>query len=483
MMKKLFFIFSISLLTFLNFKSSFSHPLLNINVDDDFIYDNIQASKYSNKQVFSIKPLPYIASILAKSRLNLIANSIERPIKYIKPINTIQVKTFYTNANYLLLEGQSGLLLKKGFNLITLEDGQISLGENFIFYYQLRQIFNDDTKKGEVLRTYGKFLFGKFSFEAGIDNVNWGNGEYGILLSNNAYPFPLIKLQTEKPLNFVGKWSFSILNGWLFEDRQDVSNPMLLGIRIVYKPFDFLEIGGTKTTMYGGDGRPKYKLTEYWQLLTSYRDNIPGDKYDNDSYAGYDIVVYIPNKWTDTLKIYFEQYGTDIYAFWQKEDEGFGSKFPFIFTLLSRAYNIGIFASKNKNILRLEYVEIPSVFYYHHWYPHEGYSYKGISLGYPYGRNVKVYFFKFHRWINNKNWFTLKTAYFKQLWERENPEVDNYFVSFEYNKLINKTLQISPFFRIDYREKFDTNLLPTKFEFNDESKTFITLGLSIFLRF
>ena len=464
-------------------KSTFAHPFLNINVDEDFIYDNMQASKESKNIIFSIKPLSYYLVNLSENKIKLLTNSLERPNTYIKPINTIQLRTLYTDADYLLLEGQNGLTLKKGLNLVSLEDGQISLGRKFIIYYQFRQILNKDIKKGELLRGYGKILFGKFSFEAGVDNVNWGNGEYGILLSNNAYPFPLIKLQTERPLNFAGKWSFAILNGWLPEDRRDTSNPKILGLRVVYKPWNFLEIGGTKTTMYGGDGRPSYKLTEYWNLITSSKDNVPGDKYDNDSYAGYDITIYIPNKWTDTFKIYFEQYGTDIHAFWQKEDSGLGSKFPFIFTLISRAYDIGIFASKGKNIFRIEYVEIPSVFYYHHWYPYEGYTYKGISLGYPYGRNTKVYFLKYHRWLNEKSWFTLKTAYYKQLWEKANPEFDNYFLSIEYNKFFNSRFQISPYFRIDYKEKLDTNPLPTQFNLIDKSKTFLTIGLSLHLRF
>ena len=463
---------------------AFANPHLNINVDDTFIYENIQASKKSKEYILSIKPLPNIYSLLAGEKIKPLMNSLEKDVSYLKPVNTVKFSIYNTNADYLLLEGQSGLSLRKGVNAILLEDGQLSYKRKFIAYYQLRQIFNKDLKQGQVLRTYAKFIFGKFSFEAGKDNVNWGNGEYGLLLSNNAYPFPLIKLSTEKPLYFAGKWKFSILNGWLQEDRKDVSNPQILGIRVVWKPFSFLEIGGTKTTMYGGKGRPGYKLTEYWNIITSSKDNIPGNKYDNDSYAGYDFALYLPLKWFDTFKLYYEEAGTDIEAVWQKEDRGhWARRFPYIFALLSRAYKGGVFLSKGKNIFRFEYVLTPDNYYIHHWYYYEGYTYKGYSLGYPYGRDVETYFLKYVHWFNNKNWIELKGSYYKQPYENSKIKTKNYFISLEYGKVINNLFQIKPFIRYDSKKGIDKNYLPTQYNLENKNKTYLTLGLTLTIRF
>ena len=68
-------------------------------------------------------------------------------------------------------------------------------------------------------------------------------------------------------LNFAGKWSFLIVDGWLNEKRNDVTNPKIFLFRLTYKPLNFIELGGTRSTMYGGAGRPEYKPWEYPTLL------------------------------------------------------------------------------------------------------------------------------------------------------------------------------------------------------------------------
>ena len=468
------------------FTAVFANPNLNINSDEIFLYDNIQASKESKDFILSIKPLPYYYIFSAGERLKYFSNYIEKPEIYFKPVNNIDVSVFNTNADYLLLEGKSGLSLKKGFNIILTHDGQISYKDRFVGYYQLREIINKDQKKGDVLRVYAKFIVGKFSLQIGKDNVNWGHGEYGLLLSNNAYPFPMVKIQTEEPIDFYGKWSFAVLNSWLQEKRRDTSYPKILGIRVVYKPKSFLEIGLTKTTMYGGSGRPEYKsLKDYWELITSTKDNVTGSKYDNDSYASYDIALYLPVKQFDVFKIYYEKAGTDVAAFWQKEDKGKLSKdFPFIFSLLSPAYNVGVFISKGKDVFRFEYVETSKIFYTHHYYHYEGYSYKGYSLGYPYGRNVRSLFLKYTRWIDDKNWMDLKMSAFKQPAKGyADVKSTNYYASLEYGKILNKNSQIKLLIRYDYKKGVDKNPLPTQFSIENKKENYLTLGIALNLRF
>ncbi|GAB6072750.1 hypothetical protein JCM14244_11270 [Venenivibrio stagnispumantis] len=467
------------------FTAVFANPYLNINSDDIFIYDNIQASKESKENILSIRPLPYFYIFSGNERLKYFSNYIEKPENYIKPVNNIDISVFNTNADYLLLEGKSGLSLRKGLNVISTEDGQISYQDKFVGYYQFRQIINKDQKEGQVLRAYAKFLAGKFSIEIGKDNVNWGQGEYGLLLSNNAYPFPMVKVQTEEPLDFYGKWSFAILNGWLQEERKDVSYPKILGIRGIYKPASFFEVGLTKTTMYGGSGRPEYKsFKDYWKLITSSEDNVPGSRYDNDSYGSYDIALYLPLKWFDIFKIYYEEAGTDVQAVWQKEDRKLSGRFPFIFGLLSRSYNTGVFISKGKDIFRFEYVKTADNFYIHHYYYYEGYSYKGYSLGYPYGRDVHSLFFKYIHWIDNQNWIDFKMSVFKQPW-KENVDIksSNYYASLEYGKILNKNIQIKPFIRYDYKKGIDKNTLPTQFSIENKKENYLTVGLALNLRF
>ena len=131
----------------------------------------------------------------------------------------------------------------------------------------------------------------KFSLEAGIDNVNLGPGEYGLLLSNNSAPYPLVKLQTEDRIEMLGTWDFLILHGWLREEREDYSNPKILAMRIVWKPADFIELGATRTILFGGDERPDYELSDYPDLISGEKENIPDDKFYNNSLNGYDILI------------------------------------------------------------------------------------------------------------------------------------------------------------------------------------------------
>jgi len=92
-------------------------------------------------------------------------------------------------------------------------------------------------------------------------------------------------------------------------------------MRIVYRPFSILEIGGTRTTLFGGKGRPSYSFDEYFKVFWGTDENIPGSKYDNDGYAAYDISLKLPFiPYFKQFKLYFQKAGTDIKAPWQKED-------------------------------------------------------------------------------------------------------------------------------------------------------------------
>jgi len=474
----------IALFLFL-YSLGYANPILNINIEDKIIYDNILSSAYSKNHILSIQPLSYYYATLSQypDRVKPVANAFDKVGWYLKPINTVKVEAFYTNADYMLLEGRSGLSLSKGLNLFSFEDGYISLGKKTVFYYQLKQTLNKDLSKNEFFRAYIKFLIGKFAFELGKDNVNWGPGEYGLLLSNNAPPYLLVKMETDRPLNFFGKWKFSFVRGWLREDRKDVSNPNLLGLRAVWKPASFIEIGGTKTVMFGGDGRPGYKLQEYVELITSTKDNIPGSKYDNDSLAAYEISLFLPVKYFDLFKVYYQEAGSDVAGFWQEEDRGeLKGRFPFIFMLLKPAYQFGFLISKGSNIFRLEYAYTSRYFYIHHWYNYEGYTYKGFSLGYPYGRETHSLFVKLTHYFDNGSWAVFKTSGYLQPVEEDNKQ-KRYYVSFEYSKFLRSSVEIKPYIRLDYVDNYDRNELPTQFDITMKTKLFTTLGLSVSLRF
>ncbi len=485
MKKHIFKVLGIVLVT----KMAIANPLVNANVSEKVLYDNLEASPKSKFEPLTVKPLNYyriVPYLDNTERVRLNFNLAESTSRYIKPINSLTAKFYITNEEQTYLEGQDGLKLKKGVNVYFLQDGLISLGKKAVLYYQFREWINKKYTKMEPLRFYFKYLFHKWSFEVGIDNVDLGPGEYGMLLSRNAKPFPMIKFQTEAPLNFFGKWDIILLRGWLKEERQDVDNPNILALRMAWKPADWIELGGTKTTMYGGEGRPGYSLVEYWELITSSKDNVSGGKYDNDSLAEWDVSFYIPlQKWFKNVKVakfYYLEGGSDITAFWQKEEKG-EFRLPFGFQFHNWFYQVGMFWSTNKSIYRIEYASVDDKVFVHHVYNYNGYTYKGLSLGYPYGRNIQSIFFKHRYYLNDDLSFEYKIGAYKQPGRDRGAtkyplKMTRYYASLLVDKRV-KNFIIEGFVRFDKTNNYDTNPLLTQFNIVAKDKSFYIIGSSI----
>lgn len=142
-----------------------------------------------------------------------------------------------------------------------------------------------------------------------------------------------------------------------------------------------------RATLYGGKGRPGYSLFEYPRLVLGQEENIPGSRYDNDGHLGYDITLDIPFKPFDLFRLYYEKEATDVKSVLQKGEE-FQFDLPFIVVkLYEGAKTFGVLAKKDFSF-RGELTMTEETVYLHHHYPYEGFSYKGMVLGYPYGRDI-----------------------------------------------------------------------------------------------
>ena len=487
MLRKLPFLF------LLIYGFSTANPLVNQNIEDTEVYDNTITTERSKKLNVTIKPFSGYKTLFLlgdrERRVKQYLNTFEYPVKYIKPINSVTTKVYITNEEYSFIEGQGGLGLRKGVNVFLFEDGLISLGERAVIYYQLRQNWNKEKKVNEFYRWYLKFRFYKFSLELGRDSVSLGPGEYGMLLSNNAPPFPMVKLQTEEPLEFIGRWDLVFLRGWLPEDRRDVDSPNVLALRVVWKPAEWIEIGGTKTTLYGGEGRPGYSLLEYWELITSSKDNIVGSKYDNDSFAQWDVSVYLPlHRWFKGIKLskfYWLEGGSDATAFWQEEDKK-DFRLPFGIKFHYWCYQIGFLLSTDRSIFRVEYASTADRFFKHHIYNYENFTFKGLSLGYPYGRNVQSIFFKHRYYIDESLSIEYKVGVYKQPGRDRDAvkypiKMTRYYAQFLVNKKINRYI-IEGFLRFDKTNNYNKSPLPTVFNMVREDKNFYILGFSVSYR-
>ncbi len=461
-----------------------SNPLLNINTENSHVYFSRDSSPLIKGDITTIKPLNLYRTFgytLYEERIKPYSYIDKEKGFYIKPLSELDFKVFYTDTDYTFLEGTSGIKLYKGFNGFLYYDGFFSLGRKSLIYYQIRHTYRNSTYESDINRLYGKFLIGKFSIQLGKDNVNLGPGEYGLLLSNNVEPYPLLKIQTEQPLKKWGYWDLIFVRGWMIEKRQDRNNPSLLALRLVWKPSDFIEIGVTKTTLYEGEGRPSYRIEEYPELILSTRDNIPGDRYDNSSNAGYDISLYLPLgkliPSVELFKIYFQEAASDVIAFWQVEDRG---RFypPFGIRFLKPAYQFGFLVSTRKNALRFEVAKVSENFFIHHYYQVEGHSYKNLSLGYPYGRNSLSVLLKHRHYIKDSLFIEYKIGGVRQPFEGESKYSENFFIqiltSYTYDRIKG-----SLFIKANKTNNHDEDTLPHLYRITNKEKLFFIFGIGV----
>lgn len=478
--------------------------LINVNAEETDYYSYLEGENDSDWQTYSIKPLAHIAAlpyVAFDSRLDPFLRTRGKD-SYFSLTGSVKSKMYVTNEENGFIPGQSGLTLKKGANFFLFEDAALNYRDIAGMYYQFKQSWDSGGTHNDLLRAYIKMKFSKFSVEAGKDSVDLGPGEYGMLLSSNAEPFLMLKFQNEEPLKFFGYWNFIFLNGWLFETREkknDASDPKILAMRLTYSPklfHNYIELGATRTTFYGGKGRPTYELYEYPTLIAGKYENVPGSKWDNDGYGAYDISLYVPLRklWPviKTFKLYYQHAGTDILALWQMEEKEKHMYYPLVlFDFRQDAYQAGLFMAAENDFLRIEYAKTAYTFYINANYIWQGFSYKGLSLGYPYGRNAQSLLIKYrHRF---EKIFSLESSFtvyqlpafsandvtpLLPLFSTNKDIMTRYTVSVEAQAVIKK-LAFSLYTRIDAGSKTDIEPLPTQWDIKDKQSIYYTIGGSL----
>lgn len=461
-----------------------AHPLLNLNLEDWIVYENLEASEGARFRSVTIKPYSYRKAFLLTDfpeRVSLYMNALSQPGYFLKPLNSLTFNAYYTTEEVFALENSGGAVLRRGPGLRTLADGFLSLGSRAVLYYQFLYRKDREEEKLSLHRGYLKLRLWKLSLEAGKDTVHLGPGEFALLLSSHAEPFPLLKIETDRPLNFAGNWDFVLVRGWLRERRRDRSDPSLLALRVVWKPVNLVEIGATRTALYGGEGRPGFKLTEYPKFILGSEENVPSSKFDADGYGAVDVTLYLPLhrliEGVRSFKIYYQEAGTDIKAWWQKEDRG-EFYFPFGFRFLFTSYVAGFLLSTKKHILRGEFTKVSDKWYVHHHYSYEGYTYRGLSLGHPYGSNLLHILFSHRYYLSEKTSLSYRVGAYKQPAYRAKESIRRFYLTLSGEKRL-RILIVSAFLRADFSQSRDTDPYPNRFNVVPGRKTFLTLGLSL----
>lgn len=259
---------------------------------------------------------------------------------------------------------------------------------------------SDPDSDFDLIEAYGKVMAGPFEVQTGMDSLWWGPGHRGsILMSNNAEPLKMVKVTNPHPVPlpwilrplgpFRAEWFLAEL-----EKDRDIPETKLSGIRVNFKPHPLLEVGFSRVSMFGGEGRPSVGVVDYVKLFLASTERI-----EDNQLAGFDTSLLIPlgdlplgdKLPLRSVKLYVDGAG---------EDEGgmIPSKWGWLF-----GAQLNDLLKTGRTDLRFEYannhvVRNPNVFYNHGIYT-SGYTYEGRVMGHYMGTDSRDVFVQLRHYL------------------------------------------------------------------------------------
>ncbi len=248
------------------------------------------------------------------------------------------------------------------------------------------------------------------SLQIGKLSAWYGPGRHGALtLTNNASPYPGVRLHNPEPIPLTGWFSFlGSVQYDLFFARMDKkplsSHSMLSGMRLAARPAGWLEVGVTRVLHYGGQGRSN-GLSEF---LTDFGGNYDDPSGRSNSISGYDITVTAPFR-VQPVQAYLDRAGDG----GATHIPGTGLPWPSQWGNVIGLYFPRILTVSRLD-LRAEYADNHSgyskniVWYDNANYPH---FYHGDVLGHPMGGAARD-------WFLESRCYLLPSSYASVSWER-----------------------------------------------------------------
>ena len=217
----------------------------------------------------------------------------------------------------------------------------------------------------------------------------YGPGRRGALIfTNNAQSYPGVRLRNPVPiavpglLSFLGNAQYDLFLARLESDRP-IPNPLLFGMRLAARPSRYLELGLSRSMIYGGKGHDS-GLSAWWDAFKGENTNDPGETGLVNQIAGFDLTLTLPFAY-QPVQAYLEMAG---------EDEAGSIPFPSKFAYVTGVFLPALFGSAAHD-LRVEWAR-------NHWrgnglawYVHPvsggGYAhfYRGRVLGHPMGNDAQ----------------------------------------------------------------------------------------------
>lgn len=247
-------------------------------------------------------------------------DALENPgVSYFKPLDVFYVKAGYTSDEnpFFLNINNNGDHFMKGGNLRMGLASSAGVFDVFSFYLNPEYRLDSNSERGTLLLGYMTVDLLGATLELGRDSMWWGPGYHGdLLLTDNAKPFDMIKLTSQRPIllpwifRFIGPIKPTIFITHIDKDM-NFPRANILGMRLDFKPTPRLEIGLTRLFLNGGHGRKKPTLSDWWKLfLASNSAEHSGSPIDGSQMASIDAsYVYVnERKWVpfSGIKLYAE---------------------------------------------------------------------------------------------------------------------------------------------------------------------------------
>lgn len=275
---------------------------------------------------------------------------------------------------------------------------------------------NDDLIDDSDISFEGSYLAGTANNQwliAGQIPTWWGPGNDGSLIRGDASrPVLGITMQrdeqiapTTKYLSLVGPWQYQLFAGQL-DDYTAVPETKLFGMRLTAAPLPWLELGASRTFMWGGEDRPQ-SFSSFFDALTGLRDNGDTGKEDPaNQLAGFDARMTLAPLINIPAAVYAQYVGED-------EAGALPAKNMY---LLGADYASVIYDTPYQ--LYIEYAdtrssgEVRGVSYNHFNYT-DGYYQQGYSLGHALGGDTRSVSVGSKLWLDNNDFIRAKLQYAK----------------------------------------------------------------------
>lgn len=294
---------------------------------------------------------------------------------------------------------------------ISEQDWEINLQAN---------VKDDDIDDNDVSFD-GSYVAGKYANQwliAGQIPTWWGPGHDGSLIRGDASkPVIGVTMQrdtqaapTSQYLSLIGPWQYQLFAGQL-DDYKAVPDTKLIGMRLTASPTDWLEVGASRTFMWGGDGRPE-SLSSLWDAIKGTKDNGgTGNPDPANQLGGFDARVNLAPLVNAPVSVYGQYIGED-------EAGGLPAKNMYLagadFASSLNTTNMGTMPYQ----LYTEWTDtrtsgdIRGISYNHSTYT-DGYYQYGYPLGYALGGDTESIVVGGKLWLDNQNFINAKVQHAK----------------------------------------------------------------------